>query len=455
MLRADLSQYLVKFAERLGEKEVISSESSIKIKKYLRSEESPAYWNLFLIVSSILGALTVAAGFLVIVGEYWNDFPKGVKGFFGILPVAVAAFFYYRMYTKYPLSGVWIEATSLFLMLMMGASLALTSSTFEFEWEADEGLFTWIVATIPLFYVKRASGIAYAYFALLLVYLSMGAEFSFSMASPIDFGTHGIWFWVFVLAFLPHYFMALDRTKKVQELRLMFLTLLLTSTVFSVLLMTVDSNRLLWIVTWNIGVYLFAQRFMSDHFWFWRRIMIWLPQLVIVTVLLFLSNRFFMMSTFRYDSFFNMDNWTGGEWYYFVLLLVFMAGIYYNYIKFREHYENINQMVLFSPALIVFLMILDEMFDAWWILSLVANLYLLILAVVIMVDGSEQNKFWRVSAGLLLYAAIVLFRFADTNMGFFWKGFLFIGYGGVFFLIVMFMKEKVDRIHRNKHRKID
>lgn len=452
MLRANLNQYLVKFTERLGDKEVVSPDTAGKIRKFVRAEETSAYWKLFLIASTIMGALTVFGGISVIVTEYWYDFPTWLKGVMGLFPLAIAGYFYYIMLTKHGKSTVWIESSSLFLMLMFGVSMALSNATFELELMPDELLFTWIVATIPLFYVKRASGIAYVYLALAANYMSMGAVFNFSFSEPVDFGNNGIWFWVFILAFLPHYLLTLDRSKKVQELRFMFLTLVLASTVASALILSVDSNRVLWLVVWNVGVYLFAKRYMGDHFWFWRRVMIWLPQLVVIAVLVLMSNRFLMMSVFNYDSLFSMKDWTGGQWYYFVLLLVVMAGIYFNYFQFKENYENTNQLVVFAPGLIIFLMALNEFVDAWWVLSLVANLYLLCMVIVIMVDGSENNKFWQVSAGLFLFAVIVLIRFVDTDMGFFWKGLLFMGFGGVFFLMTMFLKEKVDHISRNQRR---
>lgn len=452
MLRADVNRFLVRFAEKLEGKEVISSESSERIRKFLRVEETAAYWSLFMIVSSLLGAVTVIAGVALVFGEYWSDFPKVLRGILGIIPVIAGGYFYVKMFTKYGKSRVWIEVASFFLMLMTGVSLFLTAETFEMEWELDEIVFVWIVLSIPLFYIKRASGIAYLYLSLATSYMSMGAEVSFSVASPIDFGTHGIWFWVFILAFLPHYFAFLDRSRKVQELRFMFLTLVLSSTIFSVLLLTVDSNRILWVIVWNVGVYLFAHRYMSDHFWFWRRIMIWLPQLVIIGLLVLLSNRFVMMSAFELDSFFTMKHWNGGEWYYFVLLLVFMAGVYWNYFRFREHYETVNRLVVFAPILVVFLMVFYEFVDVWGLQSFIINAYLLFVAIAIMVDGSENNQFWRASAGLLLYAVLVLFRLIDVDFGFLGKGIMIMAFGGVFFLITLFMKEKVERIQRVKQR---
>lgn len=452
MLQANISEYLVKFTERLEDKELVSSDSAGKIRKYIRAEESPSHWHLFLVLSSLLGVITIAAGVFAIISHNWYDFPVWMQGVLGFVPVIVGLYFYYRMLTKHPNSIAWIETTSLFLMLMTGASIAITSQTYHMGGDYEDFFFTLIIATIPLFYIKKASGIAYFYLGLASAYLSLDASFGFGSDSMVEHGNNSVWFWIFILAFLPHYYMVLNRWKKEQGLRFMFLTLILYSTIFSALIFSVDSNRLLWLITYNVGFYLFAKRYMGDHYWFWRRIMSWVPQLVIAITLLAVSNRFLLMGAFQFDSFFNMDDWSGGQWYYFILLLVVMSGIYYNYWKGREHYEDSNLLIIFSPGLIILLMLFDYVFDAWWILSLTINAYILCLAVVTMVNGSEQGKFWKIMAGLILYAILVVVRYFDTDMGFIWKGLLFLGFGGVFLLITMFMKEKVDQIERNKKR---
>ncbi|GAB5416751.1 MAG: hypothetical protein Crog4KO_22400 [Crocinitomicaceae bacterium] len=452
MLQANLSQYLIKFTERLEENEIVSSESAGKIRKYVRAKESPSHWILFLVISSMLGAITFAAGVFAITSHNWYEFPVWLRGVLGFVPLLVALYFYYRMLTKHPNSAAWIESSSLFLMLMIGASIAITSQTYHMGGDYEDFLLTMLLVTVPLFYIKRASGITFFYFLFATFYLFLDVRVSFRSESLVDFGSNSIWYWIFILAFLPHYYMSLARSKKEQGTRFMFLTILLYFTVNIALLASIDSNRLLWSVVYNVGFYLLAKRFMGGHYWFWSRIMSWMPQLFIAITLLFISNRFFMMSAFRFDSIFNMDDWTGGQWYYFLLLVVVMAGIYYNYFKSREKFEDTNQLILFAPGLIIFLMIVDYFIDTWWVLSIIVNLYILCLAVVVMVNGSEHGKFYKIIGGLILYAVLVIVRYFDTDMGFIWKGLLFMSFGAVFFMITMFMKEKVDQVSRNKKR---
>lgn len=118
---------MVKFADRLEEKEIVSIDQARKIRKYIRREESPSHWHLFLVLSGMLGAIVFSAGVYSISSHNWYDYPEWLRVFLGFVPTIVALFFYYRMLTKHPNSTAWIEATSLFLMLMIGASIATIS----------------------------------------------------------------------------------------------------------------------------------------------------------------------------------------------------------------------------------------------------------------------------------------------------------------------------------------
>ncbi len=460
LLIDNVSEYLVRFADRLEEKEMVSTDQASTIRKFIRKTENNSAWKLLLIFCGMMGAITVSAGVYSIISHNWYDFPVWLRGVLGFVPTIVALFFYYRMLTKHQNSTVWIEASSLFLMLMIGASIATTTQTYHMSGDYEDFILILLFATIPLFYIKRASGLAAFYLMLALLYLLLDVRIDLP-SLQVDFGGNSVWFWILILALLPHYYMSLQRNKKVQGLRFMFLTFILYVTVFFALMISVESNLLMWAISYNVGFYLIAQRYMGDHFWFRLRFISFLSQFWVAVLLLFATTRTVIMTTLRRDSFFNMDDWDGGQWYYFILLLVVLGGIYYNFFKGREHYEESNKMIVFAPGLLVALMILDFLIDSifgstwWWLISFIMNAYVFFLAVTVMVSGSEQNRYGKTFYGLILVGSLVFLRYMDVDMGFIWKGLLFFAFGGVFFLINMFVKEKVDQIERNKKRSID
>lgn len=459
LLLDNVSEYLVRFADRLEEKEIVSTDQASKIRKYVRREESPSLWYLFLVLSGMLGAIIFSAGVYSISSHNWYDYPEWLRVTLGFMPTVAGLFFYYRMLTKHPNSTAWIEGTSLFLMLMIGASIATISRTYHMGGDYEDFILTMLFATVPLFYIKRASGIAFFYLLLALLYLALDIRVDV-FTGTLDFGGNSVWFWIFIVALLPHYYMTMNRDGRAQSLRFRFLTLILYFSIYGALMASVDGNLLVWALAYNVGFYLITQRFASKSLGS-LRLMSFLTQLGIAVLLIGATMRFIIMQTLRRDSFFNMDDYDGGEWYYFLLLLVVLGGIYYNYFKTRDHYENSNKLMIFAPLLIIALMILDFLIDLvfndtwWWLISLIMNAYVFFLAVTVMVSGSEQGRFLKMISGLFVLAILVTIRYFDVDMGFIWKGLLFMSFGVVFFLINMFVKEKVDQVERNKKRTID
>ncbi len=451
MLLENISQYLLDFTGRIESKGVVSAESATKIRKYIRKEESPVRWELFMILGGILGAIFASAGIYAIISHNWYDYPKALRGLFGIVPSLVGLYFYYRMLFFHKNSRVWVEASSLFLMLMIGASMTIISQTYQMDGEFTDFIKIWLVLTIPLFYIARASGIAFFYLILSLILLY--ADIQINIFGPgIENGGENYWFWLYFVALLPHFYLSVDWKSRVQGVRVMFLTLIIYITLYQALMYSADSNRLLWAITYNVGFYMFASRFMGGHTWFLSRFMSWIPQISVALTLLALSNQSSLYTLFTFDSIFNMDNWEMGEWYYFILLLVVLGGIYYNYFTSKEHYQDVNKMILFSPLFIIFLMIIDEYTVSWWWLTIPTNLYVLMLGVVVMVNGSEDGRFVKVLGGMVLIALLAIIRYIDVDLSFITKGLLFLIFGGMFFLINMFVKEKVEQIERHKRR---
>ena len=344
-------------------------------------------------------------------------------------------------------------------MLMIGASIATISRIYHMGGDDEDFILTMLCATVPLFYIKRASGIAFFYLLLALLYLSLDLRVDI-LSGTIDFGGNSIWFWIFILALLPHYYMSINREGRAQGFRFRFLTLIIYVSIYGALMASVDGNHLVWALTYNVGFYMITQRFATKNLGT-LRFMSFLTQLAIALLLILATSRIVIMSTLRRDSFYNFDDYDAGEWYYFLLLLVLMGGIYYNFFKSRDHYENSNKMIIFAPLLMVALMTLDFLIDLvfddtwWWLISLIMNAYVFFLAITVMVSGSEQGRFLKMLCGLFVLALLVIVRYFDVDMGFIWKGLLFMSFGAVFFLINMFVKEKVDQVQRNQKRTID
>lgn len=442
---------LLDFAKKLEQNEVVSPESGIKIRGFIRKTENPAEWQIFLTIGGILGALFASAGIFALISHNWDDFPKHLKGFFGLVPVLVALYFYYVAITKHKDSKTWIEASSLFLMLMIGASIALVSQTYQMDGDIYKFIKVWLVLTIPLFYIAKASFISFFYLSLTCYFLSdISIDFRANSILEVVTCDSLSWFWLSILAFLPHFYLALSKKSKTQGLRIVFMSYIIYFVIIAGLTFTIKSNAILWFSTVNVGFYLFGKQFMGDNKYILTRPLQWMSHVTLTAGLIVLSFDFLQYPAFSFDSIFNYDLWQGEQIFSFVLLLIVMGGVYFNFFRAKESFGKVNYLIVVVPFFLIFAMMVDEYTTSWWWLSLLINFYVLFLAIMSIINGSADGKIYKMAWGLLVLAVLLCIRYFDNDLGFITKGIVFTGVGGMFFLINLLVKDKVEDIERHQ-----
>jgi hypothetical protein len=95
-------------------------------------------------------------------------------------------------------------------------------------------------------------------------------------------------------------------------------------------------------------------------------------------------------------------------------------------------------------------MIFDDFIDSWWWMSLFINFYILYIGITTMIHGSSSGNVIKVFAGLLVVAVLLGIRYFDTDLGYIAKGIVFLIVGGMFFVINILVKDKVEDIERHK-----
>ncbi len=464
------TQFLLSFTDKIEQKEFVSQTTAIKLRRYVRSLEDSTPIELFMIVSGIMGALFCAAGIFTLIGHNWDEFPKYIRGTFSVAPVVVGLWFYYRALFHHSKSRTWIEASSVFLMLMIGASIALVSQTYQLDGDFNKFIKVWALLTIPLFYFARASGISLLYLGLITA-LSASVSTGMFGIPRIGENENNWWYWVLLLAFLPHYLLALKKDSREQSIRIVYMSYALYLTFMIALLLTIKGNYILWIAAANVAFYVFGKRFMGNNSSLLARPFQFLSQFWIVLLLISLSNKDSLRLLFKTDSFINLfkaEQDTNifqymtpdvdpneGKMYYFLLVLLVLAALYFIYFYFRKHFKEVSYLMLFVPAFLLFTMFAHEYILAHWMVVMLVNAYILLLAFNAMVTGSENQNIVQMVAAFLLISVLLWLRYFDTDWNFIMKGLMFVGIGGVFFLINLTVKGKVERIERNKTRRDD
>jgi uncharacterized membrane protein len=462
------TQLLLNFADKIEQKEIVNQATVIKIRSYIRKLEDSTPIELFLIVSGIMGALFCAAGIFAIISHNWDDYPKYIRGIFSVVPALIGLYFYYRALFKHRESRPWIEASSVFLMLMIGASIALVSQTYQLDGDFNKFIKAWAILTLPLFYFARASGITILYLGLISV-LIVNVSFGFFGIPRIREAENGMWYWFLLLGYLPHYIFALKRDSRIQSIRIVYMSYVVYLSFMAALMVTIQGNYTLWITTTSAGFYLIGKRFMGGNTNIWRRPFQLFSQLWIVLLLISMSNKLALRFGFEGDSFVNLfkeDGPTaygyqrvfdpdGDKMFYFVLVLLIMSALYLVYFYFRKHFKDVSKLILFAPVFMIVIMICHEYVFPEWIILMMINGYVLLIGFNALITGSENQNVAQMIFGFFLISVLLWIRYFDTDWNFVLKGLTFIGIGGVFFLINLTQKSKLERIERNKTRRDD
>lgn len=462
------TQFLLNFADKIEQKEIVNQKTAIKIRSYIRRLEDSTPIELFLIVSAVMGALFCAAGIFSLIGHNWDEYPKYVRGILSVVPALVALYFYYRAVFHHPKSRPWIEASSVFLMLMIGASIALVSQTYQLDGDFNKFIKVWAVLTLPLFYFARASAITILYLGLISI-LVIDLSFGFFGVPKFGENENNSWYWFLLLGYLPHYYLALKKKSRAQSIRIVFMSYVVYLSFMLALLVTIKGNYLLWIAGTSAGFYLIGKRFMGENSSILSRPFQLFGQLWTVLLLLFISNKDSLRVVFERDSFLNlfkaqeelpysymMDaDPNEGKVFYFIFILLVLAALYFIYFFFKKHFNDVSKLVLFTPIFLLFMMISNEYIFPHWLNVMLVNVYILFIGFNALITGSENQNIGQMIFGFILVSLLLWLRYFDTDWNFIMKGLMFIGIGGSFFLLNLTQKSKLERIERNKTRRDD
>ncbi len=136
--------------------------------RYAVPDEQPG--NRMLLLFSILGGLLIGLGLILVVAHNWEDFNKTTRTIFAFLPMAIGqGLVLYTLLKKRAIAG-WKEGTAIFLMLAVGACIALVSQIYHIPGEVHEFLLVWSLLAVALLYVPGSLASALLYIGMITWY---------------------------------------------------------------------------------------------------------------------------------------------------------------------------------------------------------------------------------------------------------------------------------------------
>ncbi len=156
---------------KLIEDGILSPETARSLRTYYGKEVEDEGHNLSVVLIGILGGLLIGIGIISLFAFNWNEISRPVRAGLALSLLVISQCLVVWTLLKRPASAAWREGTSLFLSLMVGASIALVSQTYNIPGSMETFLFSWMLLFFPVIYLLDVTAPVLLFFAILLGYV--------------------------------------------------------------------------------------------------------------------------------------------------------------------------------------------------------------------------------------------------------------------------------------------
>jgi uncharacterized membrane protein len=383
---------------------------------------------------AILGAILIGGGIILLLAYNWDELARGARTVLSFAPLVLAQAVAGWVLWNRNDSVAWREGAGTFLTLAIGSSIALVSQTYNLPGTFGTFMLTWVLLTLPVIYVLRASAPAMLYFAGVTAW-----------ACDVKWeGGTALWFWPLTAAAVPYlWFLA---TTGWQQPRLAWPCWVLAVCVCIGTGFTLDDAALLkegWILIYAglFGLlYLAGNRWAGDASSMWQRPFQTVGALGVILLSLTL--------TFEWPWEFALQHvrkmTLGVENVIAATIPIAAVALWVNSLRGRAPAQIAFGAV---PLVAGFGYILWSRAGAVPA-TILFNLYLLALGVAVLAGGIREYRLGAVNAGMALLALLIITRFFDSNLGLVARGLAFIAVGVGFLVANMILLRRKEAVAR-------
>ena len=406
--------------------EIITSETAQKISTFYHTKDENKPNRLFTIFG-VLGALLCGLGIILIIAHNWDDMSRNVKTVLAFLPLLIG-----QIACAYSLikkrSITWIESSTTFLILAVGATISLVSQIYNIPGNLSDFLLVWAVITAPLMYLMRSN-------LAVILHLVLATWYACYSGYAYNVGSHEPWWYLVLFAWLIPYYVKLQKQKSETNISGVLNWLIPASLVITLSTFT-DGDTLAFIMYvglfgmfYNLGqIPLFKNQKLRRNGY---SIIGSLGTVFLLTILTF--------EWFWKDAFIESYN----DIELLITALLFLSGIaVLGYLHYKKQIKSFN---LFQYAFLII--------GGVYLTKGLGHVHGLILANILVAAlglfairiGIQRNSYGILNYGLLIVTALIICRFFDTNLDFIFRGILFIAVGAGFFFTNYLLLKKQDK----------
>lgn len=174
---------------------VLTPEAADRLRAHYGAEAGRGR-RLGVVICSILGALLIGAGIILLLAHNWSELSRPARTLLSLAPLLAAQAFATRQLTR-PAPGPGAaarEGIGLFWSLALAAAIALIGQTYHIPGDLGGFLLTWALLTLPIAYLLKGAVAAGLYLVLITAWAGYAQ----------GCGGHAVAFWPLFAALLPY-----------------------------------------------------------------------------------------------------------------------------------------------------------------------------------------------------------------------------------------------------------
>ncbi len=396
-------------------KGILTQEISDKLHQYYGEVKSVSRTIAMLIILGTIGAILIGLGIILLLAHNWEQFSRFTRAVLSLAPLVIGQGLAVWVLWKRPGSNALKEGTATFLSLMVGASIALISQTYNIPEDTGTFILTWMFLIIPIVYLMQASLPA-------AIYLIGITAWSASYWNNLP---KAILFWPLAALAIPHFIWALRR--EIYDIRTTILSLVI------IICVPIAANFSLgrsWDGSWII---IFPSLYSIFYFLGWMKIdkitTNWQrPMRLIGAIGLFIlafqfTFRYVWQHIYRSPYAANKDI-IGISLVPDCIIITIAILLFYTNLR-RKNWR----VALFGAVPLLAILGYLTKGGSMIFPFLIFNIYLFFLSITRIISGVRGNNLAIVNTGMLILAALIIARFFDSDIGFIIKGLVFIAVG--------------------------
>lgn len=143
--------------ERWEREGVIDKPTAARIRGLYGADASPASRSIALTALSIVGALLVGLGIILLLARNWGDLSRPVRTILAFAPLLVTQALTWRVLQRGGSARPWWEAVATGWALSIGATVALIAQTYHLPGDFRVFLVSWLLLGLPIVYLLDSS----------------------------------------------------------------------------------------------------------------------------------------------------------------------------------------------------------------------------------------------------------------------------------------------------------